>query len=109
MSQDRFFQDDGTLQSMFEKLPYWWTYESMMNTIVLEVLRCLHAGSKYEPSLQINEDCVKLAFVFGHLRLGRGYNILDVEIARASWKGREGRNVRSNASTLDFPWCRQYS
>ena len=42
----------------------------------------------------LGENVVKAALEFTHLRLARGYNMLDVEISRGSWRRREGSTVR---------------
>lgn len=95
LSQHCVFVDDGTLHSSFEKLPYYWTHESMMNTIVDGVLDAVCAKRAFTPTNCIDEHSLKLAFIFSHVKLARGYNVLDVEISDGSWKGREGHKVRA--------------
>ena len=93
-SQHRVFLDEGCLQSMFET-PYWWTHEAMMNSIITDILDAMCERAKWTPSAHITADAVKSALFFSHVRLARGYNVLDVEISRGAWKGREGKQVRA--------------
>eukprot|EP00973_Karenia_brevis_P059614 8299236-Karenia_brevis.AAC.1 len=104
LSQKRVMQDEGAMHSMFEKLPYWWTHEAMMNTMILNVFRSLQTKKSVSASCVCSDASVKLAFAFTHVRLARGYNALDCEIEAGAWKGREGRQVRAHVGAhADLP------
>ena len=97
MGQEIFFADDGVVHSMLEKIPYWLSHESLMAELLERVTTGLCDRSLGDAaSTVISELPGKLALQFVYLRLARGYNMLDVEIARSSWKGREGHGVRKH-------------
>ena len=45
-------------------------------------------------SREISAHASKLALEWTHKRLARGFNMLDVDISRGSWRAREGADVR---------------
>ena len=88
-------QTVGSMHSMMEKLPYWWTHESLVTHVLNMALGHVASGEQGSLSKQVlGENVVKAALEFTHLRLARGYNMLDVEISRGSWRRREGSTVR---------------
>ena len=106
-SQESVFRDSGVLHSCFEKLPYFWTHESAVTTMLNGIIDTLvFDKDPYAHALKVEDNAVKTAFEFATLRLARGYNVLDVEIAAGTWKFREGRSVRPAAKcVLSVSWC----
>ncbi|CAE7609269.1 unnamed protein product, partial [Symbiodinium sp. CCMP2592] len=94
-SQDAYYADGGTLNSMFEKLSYFWTHEGLLTTICQEAIASIVERRPFTSGpREIPASASKLALEWTHRRLARGFNMLDVDISRASWRAREGAGVR---------------
>ena len=75
-------------------LRYWMTHESLMNEQLDRAITTLVEGADKVPHDHIiSELAGTIALQFLQLRLARGYNMLDVEIMRSSWKGSQGQRV----------------
>ena len=68
---------------MFEKLPYWWSHDSMMNTIIDGILCSMNAKMHYEPDMQLTVDAVKPAIAFSHIRLARGCQYIGSQVRKS--------------------------
>ncbi|CAE7404196.1 UBP23 [Symbiodinium sp. CCMP2592] len=95
-SQDAFYSDGGTVNSKLEKLSYFfWTHEGLLTSLVQEAIAGLTEKRPCDFSdRRIDAHAAKLALEWTHCRLARGFNMLDVDISRASWRAREGAGVR---------------
>ena len=96
LSQNPKFQDAGCLHSMFEKLPYFWCFEGLFSTIFNEASMSITQNRPAQFNQVLEDENIKLAMCWTGMRLARGYNVLDVEISRGSWRNREGAHVRKS-------------